>query len=81
MTFAITLIIHYSASISMVTWSEHFFAMGMSIAPMTGEVYWSRLSIVIEVMTYSDSSVAMQPLLTPRFIAISKQRGIPMRYD
>jgi hypothetical protein len=45
---------------------------------MTGTVHWSRLSIAIEVMTSSDSSVAMQPLLIPRCIAISKPRGTSM---
>jgi len=36
--FNALVITHYFVSISMVIWSEHFFAMGMSIVPMTGEV-------------------------------------------
>ena len=80
-TLSAPVITRCSVSINLVTWSGLFFVTETFIVPMTGDVYWSRLSIVIEVMTSSDSSVAMPPLLTPRCIAISKQRGTPMRYD
>ena len=74
----VPVIIRCSALTDLAMWKEHFFAMAMSIVHMTGEVYWSRLSIVIEVMASSDSFVTMQPLLIQAFIAISKQSGTSM---
>ena len=79
-TLSVLAIILCSASTNLAIWSEPSFVMVMSIVPMTGEIYWSRLSIVIEIMTSSDSFAAMLPLLNPRCIAILRQRGIFMRY-
>jgi hypothetical protein len=69
-----------SCSISLGIWSVPYFAMAMSIVPMTGKVYWNPSLNGIEIKTSHVISVEMLLLLIPIFTACLKPKGIVMRY-